>query len=36
MIDIVNTKTRGFEVVVNDKRKTTGDITLPTRDKPVV
>ena len=31
MIDIVNTKTRGFEVVINDKRKTTGDITLPTR-----
>ena len=24
-------KVRGFEVVVNDKRKTAGDITLPTR-----
>lgn len=24
-------KTRGFEVVVNDKRKTVGEVTLPTR-----
>ena len=31
MIELVNTKTRGFEVVINDKRKTTGDIALPTR-----
>ena len=31
MIDIVNTKTRGFEVVINEKRKTVGDVTLPTR-----
>ena len=24
-------KTRGFEVVIDEKRKTTGDVTLPTR-----
>ena len=24
-------RTRGFEVVINEKRKTTGDVTLPTR-----
>lgn len=27
----VKTITRGFEVVIDEKRKTTGDVTLPTR-----
>lgn len=27
----MTTKTRGFEVVIDEKRKTTGDVTLPTR-----
>lgn len=31
MIELLNVKTRGFEVVVDEKRKTTGDVILPTR-----
>ena len=31
MIELLNTRTRGFEVVIDDKRKTTGNVTLPTR-----
>lgn len=31
MIELLNVKTRGFEIVIDEKRKTTGDVILPTR-----
>lgn len=31
MIEIKNEKTRGFEIVKEEKRKTNGNVTLPTR-----